>query len=64
MACPCGHGAWRDLIGRAGLGWGGTPCEELAFGLGGDLDLTDRPGADLVTPVYLVGRGSDLELDA
>ena len=26
--------------------------------------LTDRPGADLVTPVYLVGRGSDLELDA
>jgi len=64
MAGHCGSGALRDLMEWAGLGWHGVPSEGLAFGLGGDLGFTYVRGAGMVPPVYLVGRGSDLELDA
>lgn len=64
LAGHCGSGALRDLMEWAGLGWDGVPSEGLAFGLGGDLGFTYVRGTDLVPPVYLVGRGSDLELDA
>lgn len=48
----------------AGLGWDGTPSEALAFGIGGDLGFTYLRGPGLLPPIYLVGRGSDLEVDA
>lgn len=64
MAGHCGSGALRDLMEWAGLGWGGSPSEGLAFGIGGDLGFTYVRAGDLFPPVYLVGRGSDLELDA
>lgn len=64
MAGHCGSGALRDLMEWAGLAWDGTPSEHLAFGIGGDLGFTYLRGTDLVPPVYMVGRGSDLELDA
>lgn len=64
MAGHCGSGAVRDLMEWAGLGWVGVPSEALAFGIGGDLGLTYIRGRELQPPVYLVGRGSDLEVDA
>ncbi len=62
IAGHCGSGALRDLMEWAGLCGGETPSEALAFGLGGDLGLTYVRGTQLPAPVYLVGRGSDLEL--
>lgn len=64
QAGHCGSGALRDLMEWTGLGWDDVPPESLAFGIGGDLGFTYVRGSGLVPPVYLVGRGSDLELDA
>lgn len=64
VAGHCGSGALRDLMEWAGLGWAGVPTEGLAFGVGGDLGFTYLRGSRLLPPVYLVGRGSDLEVDA
>lgn len=59
----CGSGALRDLMDWAGLGWGGPPDEGLVFGLGGGLGFAYLRVPGLVPPVYLVGRGGDLEVD-
>lgn len=59
----CGSGAIRDLLEWAGLGWGGPPTEGLVFALSGALDLSYMRSPSLMPPVYLVGRGGDLELD-
>lgn len=59
----CGSGALRDLLDWAGLGWEGPPDEGLVFGLGGGLGLAYLRVPGLVPPVYLVGRGGDLEVD-
>lgn len=59
----CGSGAMRDLMEWAGLGWDGPPDEGLVFALSGALDLSYVRDADLMPPVYLVGRGGDLETD-
>lgn len=59
----CGSGAMRDLLEWAGLGWDGPPGEGLVFALSGSLDLSYVRDATLMPPVYLVGRGSDLETD-
>ena len=59
----CGSGALRDLLEWAGLGWGSPPTEGLVFALSGALDLSYMRSPSLMPPVYLVGRGGDLELD-
>lgn len=59
----CGSGALRDLLDWAGLGWDGPPDEGLVFGLGGGLGFAYLRVPGLVPPVYLVGRGGDLEVD-
>src|SRR3546814_11317805 len=59
----CGSGAMRDLLEWAGLGWEGPPDEGLVFALSGALDLSYVMDAALMPPVYLVGRGGDLETD-
>lgn len=59
----CGSGALRDLLDWAGLGWGGPPEEGLVFGLGGGLSFSYLRLPGLTPPIYLVGRGADLELD-
>ncbi|CAB4895916.1 MAG: DUF4872 domain-containing protein [Actinobacteria bacterium] len=59
----CGSGALRDLLDWAGLGWDGPPDEGLVFGLGGGLGFAYLRVPGLVPPVYMVGRGGDLEVD-
>lgn len=59
----CGSGALRDLLEWAGLGWAGPPEEGLVFALGGALGFTYLRSAGLTPPIYLVGRGADLEVD-
>jgi hypothetical protein len=59
----CGSGALRDLLDWAGLGWDGPPDEGLVFGLGGALAFSYLRVPGLTPPVYLVGRGGDLEVD-
>jgi hypothetical protein len=59
----CGSGALRDLLEWAGLGWDGPPNEGLVFTLGGALGLSYVRSPDLFPPLYLVGRGGELELD-
>ena len=59
----CGSGALRDLLDWAGLGWDGPPDEGLVFGLGGGLGLAYLRVPGLAPPVYLVGRGGDMEVD-
>jgi hypothetical protein len=59
----CGSGALRDLMQWNSLGWGGPPSEGLVFTLGGSLDFTYARSTALIPPIYLVGRGGDLELD-
>jgi len=59
----CGSGAMRDLLDWAGLGWEGPPDEGLVFGLGGGLSFSYLRQPGLTPPIYLVGRGADLELD-
>jgi hypothetical protein len=59
----CGSGAMRDLLEWAGLGWDGPPDEGLVFALSGSLDLSYVRDTTLMPPVYLVGRGGDLETD-
>lgn len=59
----CGSGALRDLLDWAGLGWNGPPDEGLVFALGGGLGFSYLRVPGLVPPVYLVGRGGDLEID-
>ncbi|WP_278258248.1 BtrH N-terminal domain-containing protein [Nocardioides convexus] len=55
---PCGT-SWS---GRASAGTA-PPDEGLVFALSGALDLSYVRDADLMPPVYLVGRGGDLETD-
>lgn len=59
----CGSGALRDLMDWADLGWGSAPSEGLVFALGGALDFAYLRDHTLRPPVYLVGRGADMELD-
>ncbi|EON24185.1 hypothetical protein CF8_1836 [Nocardioides sp. CF8] len=59
----CGSGALRDLFEWAGLGWNGPPEEGLVFALGGALGFAYLRVPGMVPPIYLVGRGGDLELD-
>ncbi|MBF6137169.1 BtrH N-terminal domain-containing protein [Nocardia puris] len=59
----CGSGALRDLMTWAGLGWGGQLSEGLVFTLGGALDFAYLRVDALNPPIYLVGRGADLEVD-
>ena len=59
----CGSGALRDLFEWAGLGWAGPPEEGLVFALGGALGFTYLRSPGLSPPIYLVGRGADLEVD-
>lgn len=59
----CGSGALRDLIEWAGLGWNGPPEEGLVFALGGGLGFAYLRVPGMAPPLYLVGRGGDLELD-
>lgn len=59
----CGSGAMRDLLEWAGLGWDGPPDEGLVFALSGSLDLAYVRADRLLPPIYLVGRGGDLEID-
>lgn len=59
----CGSGAMRDLLEWAGLGWDGPPGEGLVFALSGALDLAYVRDMSLMPPIYLVGRGGDLETD-
>ena len=59
----CGSGAIRDLLEWAGLGWDGPPDEGLVFALSGSLDLSYVRDTTLMPPIYLVGRGGDLETD-
>src|SRR3546814_20574217 len=59
----CGSGAMRDLLEWAGLGWNGPPDEGLVFALSGSLDLAYVRDTELMPPIYLVGRGGDLETD-
>lgn len=59
----CGSGAVRDLTEWAGLGWNGPPQEGLVFALGGALGFAYLRVPGMVPPLYLVGRGGDLELD-
>ncbi|GAC1323894.1 MAG: BtrH N-terminal domain-containing protein [Mycobacteriales bacterium] len=59
----CGSGALRDLLDWAGLGWNGPPDEGLVFALGGGLGFSYLRVPGLVPPVYLAGRGGDLEVD-
>ena len=63
MGGHCGSGALRDLLDWNGLGWDGPPREGLVFALGGALGLSYVWSSDLMPPVYLVGRGSDFEVD-
>jgi len=53
----------RDLLEWAGLGWDGPPSEGLVFALSGSLDLSYVRDAQLLPPIYLVGRGGELETD-
>lgn len=59
----CGSGALRDLMEWAKLGWGAPPSEGLVFTLGGALDFAYIRDVTLQPPIYLVGRGADMELD-
>lgn len=59
----CGSGALRDLTEWAGLGWNGPPQEGLVFALGGALGFAYVRVPGMAPPIYLVGRGGDLELD-
>lgn len=59
----CGSGALRDLMTWAGLGWGSRLSEGLVFTLGGALDFAYLRADVLHPPIYLVGRGADMELD-
>lgn len=59
----CGSGALRDLAEWAGLGWNGPPEEGLVFALGGALGFAYVRVPGMAPPIYLVGRGGDLELD-
>ena len=64
MAGHCGSGALRDLLDWAGLDWGGDVLAEgLVFGLGGGLDFSYLRVPGLAPPIYLVGRGGDMEVD-
>ncbi|MGN6609932.1 MAG: BtrH N-terminal domain-containing protein [Jatrophihabitans sp.] len=63
MGGHCGSAALRDLMQWHRLGWDGPPSEGLVFALGGSLDFHYVRSSTLIPPVYLVGRGSDLELD-
>lgn len=59
----CGSGALRDLTEWAGLGWNGPPKEGLVFALGGALGMAYLRIPGMTPPIYLVGRGGNLELD-
>ncbi len=63
MGGHCGSGALRDLMHWAGLGWGEPPSEGMVFALGGALDIAYARTGEMVPPIYLVGRGGDLEVD-
>lgn len=63
MGGHCGSGAFRDLLEWAKLGWHGPPTEGLTFALSGSLDFTYVRSHGMRPPIYLVGRGGDLELD-
>ncbi len=60
----CGSGALRDLLEFRGLDYGSGPLSEgSVFGLAGGLGFlfVELPGIE--PPIYLVGRGAELERD-
>lgn len=59
----CGSGALRDLLQWRGLGWSGPLSEALVYTLAGSHDLSYVRSSSLTPPIYLVGRGGDLEID-
>lgn len=60
----CGSGALRDLLELHGLDYGAGPLNEGAvFGLGGGLGFLYLEMPGMKPPIYLVGRGADLERD-
>ncbi|MBI5104085.1 MAG: BtrH N-terminal domain-containing protein [Solirubrobacterales bacterium] len=60
----CGSGALRDLLELHGLDYGAGPLSEGAvFGLGGGLGFLYLETPGMTPPVYVVGRGADLERD-
>lgn len=59
----CGSGAFRDLLEHQALDWGAPLNEGIVFALGGALDLSYLRSDQILPPVYLVGRGADMELD-
>ena len=61
MGGHCGSGALRDLCEWRRLGWDGPPREGLVFVLGGDLSFRYARLEAFRPPIYLVGRGGDLE---
>lgn len=60
----CGSGALRDLLELHRLDYGaGSLSEGAVFGLGGGLGFLYLEMPTMTPPVYLVGRGADLERD-
>ncbi len=60
----CGSGALRDLLELHQLDYGAGPLSEGAvFGLSGGLGFLYLEMPSITPPVYLVGRGADLERD-
>lgn len=62
-AWHCGSGALRDLMTWTGLGWGGSLSEGPMFTLGGAQGFGYLRSDVLSPPIYLIGRGADMEVD-
>ncbi|MCE5290478.1 MAG: BtrH N-terminal domain-containing protein [Nocardiaceae bacterium] len=62
FAGHCGSGALRDLTEWAGIRFDDRPPDEgLVFALGGALGFSYMRSSTLPSPIYLVGRSTDLE---
>jgi hypothetical protein len=58
----CGSGALRDLLEFHGLSWTDEPASEgMAFGLGAGLDFIYVELGQMDPPLYMIGRGPNLE---
>ena len=60
----CGSGSLRDLLEFHQLSWSNEPLSEgMAFGLGAGLHFAWVELPQMSPPLYLVGRGANLERD-
>jgi len=60
----CGSGALRDLLEFHRLSWSDRPLSEgMVFGLGAGLGFAYVELPQLDPPIYMVGRGAELERD-